>query len=258
MMLEGQVALITGAGSGIGKATALRLARDGADIVAADLNLDAAKATTEEVKAAGRKALPIRVDVSKVDDIQAMVDAAVKEFGHIDILVPCAGVVQMKRLLEITEAEWDRLLTINLKGAFFTLQSVAKQMVQQGHGAIVNIASISAQGPRPMQAHYAASKAGVVSMTWAAAAALAPNGIRVNAIAPGIVRTPMWDDIDQQMVKETGQPLGQYRESRADQIPLGRLQNAEDVANAVAFLVSPDANEITGQTLNVDGGFYMR
>lgn len=258
MILEGQVALITGAGSGIGKATALRLARDGADVVAADVNLEAARATAEEVRAAGRKALPVRVDVAKVDDIQAMVDAAVKQFGHIDILVPSAGIVQMKRLLDITEADWDRLITINLKGVFFTLQAVGKQMVQQGHGAIVNIASISAQGPRPMQAHYAASKAGVVSMTWAAAAAFAPHGIRVNAIAPGIVHTPMWDDIDQQMAKETGRPLGEYRESRADQIPLGRLQHAEDVANAVAFLVSPDANEITGQTLNVDGGFYMR
>ncbi len=258
MMLDGQVALITGAGSGIGKATALRLARDGADIVAADLNLEAAQATAEEVRAAGRKAQAIRVDVSKVDDIRAMVDAAVNEFGHIDILVPSAGIVQMKALLDVTEADWDRVLTINLKGAFFTLQTVAKQMVKQGNGSIVNIASISAQGPRPMQTAYAASKAGVVSMTWAAAAALAPYGIRVNAIAPGIVHTPMWDDIDQQMAKETGRPLGEYRESRANQIPLGRLQHAEDVANAVAFLVSSNANEITGQTLNVDGGFYMR
>jgi acetoin reductase-like protein len=258
MMLEGQVALITGAGSGIGKAVSLRLAGEGSAIVAADVNLGAAEATAAEVRAAGRDAIAIQVDVSNVAAIQAMVDAAVAKFGRIDILVPCAGIIQMKQMLDITESDWDRMLTVNLKGVFFTLQSVARQMVQQGRGAIVTISSISAQGARPMQAHYAAGKAAIISLTWSAAAAFAPHGIRVNAICPGIVETPMWDEIDRQLAESYGVPLGQYRQDRTKQIPLGRLETAEDVAAAVAFLVSPDASYITGQTLNVDGGFVMR
>jgi acetoin reductase-like protein len=258
VMLENLVALITGAGSGIGKAVALRLARDGAAVVAADVNLQAAQATADEVLAGGRDAMAAQVDVRDIAAIQSMVDGVVARFGRIDILVPCAGIIQMKGLLDISESDWDSLFTINLRGVFFTLQAVAKQMVRQGNGCIVNISSISSQGARPMQAHYAAGKAGILSLTWSAAAALAPHGIRVNAICPGIVETPMWDEIDRQLAAEYGVPLGQARQERLKQIPLGRLETAEDVAGAVAFLVSPDASYITGQTLNVDGGFVMR
>lgn len=257
MRLDGKVALVTGAGSGIGKAVCLRLARDGADIVAADLNPDSARVTAEEVRALGRGALEIKVNVADVAQLQAMVDAAVERFGHIDILVPCAGVVQIKKILDITEADWERIFAVNTKGLFFTDQLVARQMVKQGGGAIVNISSASGRGPRPVQAHYASSKAAVISITQTAAAALAADGIRVNAICPGVVETPMWDQIDHEAATELGVPMGQMRSQRLSSIPLGRLETAEDVANAVAFLVSPDADYITGQTLNVDGGWQM-
>lgn len=257
VVLQGKVALVTGAGSGIGKAVALRLAREGADLVVADLNGESAEATAEGVKALGRSALPVRVNVSDVTQLQAMVDAAVKRFGRIDILVPCAGVVRMQRALDVTEADWDRIYSVNVKGTFFTDQLVAKEMVKQGGGAIVNISSISGRGPRPLQVHYASSKAAVISITQSLAAALAPQGVRVNAICPGIVETPMWDQIDREMSEQFGASPGDLRKQRLASIPLGRLETAEDVANVVAFLVSPDAGYITGQTLNVDGGFQM-
>jgi acetoin reductase-like protein len=257
MTLEGKVALITGGGSGIGKSVCLRLARDGADIVVADMNLEGAGATAVEVRALGRQALEVQVNVTEPAQIQSAVDAAVEKLGRIDILVACAGIVQMKRMLDVTEKDWDRVFAVNCKGLFFCNQIVAKQMVKQGGGAIVNMSSASGRGPRPLQVHYAASKAAVISITQTAAAALAPNGVRVNAICPGIVETPMWDQIDQEMAKEFGVPVGDFRKQRLGAIPMGRLEKAEDVSNAVAFLVSPQADYITGQALNVDGGFQM-
>ncbi len=257
MRLEDKVALVTGAAQGIGRAVALKLAQEGARIVVADLNLEGARAVAAEVEALERATLPLAVDVRKVEEIRTMVDATVARFGRIDIAVPCAGIVQMKRLLEVTEAEWDRIFSVNARGLFFTVQRVGQQMVSQKAGAIVTMTSISGQGPRPFQTAYAASKAAVISITKSAAAAFAPHGVTVNAIAPGIVDTPMWDQIDQEMVKEFGEKPGEYRQSRRAMIPLGRLQTPEDIANAVAFLASPEASNITGQTLNVDGGFYM-
>ena len=257
MALDGKVAIVTGAGSGIGKAAALRLAREGARVVAADLNRDSARATAEQIIGLGGSALDVRVDVRELPQIQAMVDAAVEKYGRIDILVACAGVVQMKRMLDISEADWDRIFDVNAKGLFFTLQAVARQMVRQASGTIVNISSVSGRGPRPLQVHYAASKAAVISVTWSAAADLAPHGVTVNAICPGIVDTPMWDQIDREAAAEFGGPLGEFRRQRVEQVPLGRLEKAEDVANAVVFLVSPEASYITGQALNVDGGFQM-
>ncbi len=257
MRLEGKVALVTGAGSGIGRAIAVRLAAEGACIAAADLNAEGAGETISRIEGAGGTGIPVQVDVRDIASLQAMVDRAVERFGRIDILVACAGIVQMKRMLDIAPEDWDRIFAVNTRGMFFTLQLVAKQMEKQGGGVILNMASAAARGPRPMYTHYAASKAAVISITRTAAAALAPSGIRVNAICPGIVETPMWDQIDREYAAESGGPLGEHRRQRAKEIPLGRLETAEDVANAAAFLVSDEASYITGQALNVDGGINM-
>jgi acetoin reductase-like protein len=257
IMLKGKVALITGGGQGIGRATALRLARDGARVVVVDVNPESARAVADEVSALGVEAMAAQLDVTNLAQVQDLVETVVGKLGRIDILVQCAGIVQMKRLMEVSEAEWERVFAVNTKGLFFTLQAVAKQMIRQGGGSIVNLSSISAQGPRPIQSPYAASKAAVLSITWSAAAALAPHGIRVNAVSPGVVETPMWEQIDREMATEFKQPFGEYRQGRLSQVPLGRFQTPEDIANAIAFLVGPEATEITGQTINVDGGFFM-
>ncbi|HEX2988503.1 MAG TPA: glucose 1-dehydrogenase [Chloroflexota bacterium] len=257
MRLEGKVALVTGAGSGIGRAIAVRLAGDGARIVAADLNPEGATETISKIEAAGGSGSAVQVDVRDVSSLQAMVDGTVERFGRIDILVACAGIVQTKRMRDITPEDWDRIFSVNSRGLFFTMQLVSKQMERQGSGVILNMSSAAARGPRPMYTHYAASKAAVISITRSAAASLAPSGVRVNAICPGIVETPMWDQIDREYAAESGRPLGEHRRQRAKEIPLGRLETAEDVASAAAFLVSDDASYITGQTLNVDGGINM-
>ncbi len=258
LALHGRTALVTGAGQGIGKAVALRIAREGANLLVADLNPETARSTAEEITGLGRRAIGLPVDVSDLAQLEAMVGTAVACFGRIDILVSCAGVVQVKRMLDISEPDWDRIFSVNAKGLFFTLQTVAKQMIRQGSGGvIVNMASAAARGPRPVYSHYAASKAAVLSLTWSAAAVLAPHGIRVNALCPGIVETPMWDQIDQEAAAVFGVAVGEFRRDRAGQIPLGRLETAEDVANAVAFLVSDEAGYITGQAINVDGGINM-
>lgn len=256
-MLKGKVALVTGAGQGIGRAVALRLAGKGADLVVADRNPETAQGVAQEVMDLGRQSLGLRVDVRDLTQLQNMVDRAVERFGAIDVLVACAGIAQMKALLEVTEEEWDLVFDVNCRGLFFTLQLVARQMVRQERGAIVTIASIAGRAPRPMQPHYGASKAAVISITRSAATALAPSGITVNAICPGIVDTPMWRQLDEQATREFSLAPGEYTRQRLQQIPLGRLETPEDVANAVAFLASPEANYITGQALNVDGGFYM-
>lgn len=254
MLLSGKVAIVTGAGSGIGKAVALRLAREGATVVAADLNLETARTTAEEIRAAGASALEMRVDVREVAEIPALVDSAVGTYGKIDILVACAGIVNIKGILDITREDWDRIFEVNARGLFFTLQAVAKQMVKQGSGVIVNLASAAGRGPRPTNAHYAASKAAVISLTQSAAVALAPHGIRVNALCPGVVETPMWDQIDRESYEQFGIPVGEHRRERVSNVPIGRIEVPDDVANVVAFLVSSEAAYITGQTLNVDGG----
>ncbi len=246
MKLAGKVALVTGAAQGIGKAIALLLARNGADVIASDINLEKANETAQEVQALGRRSLAIQVDVARLDDVEKMVEAIVAQFGQIDILVNNAGIARDKLILRMTEEDWDAVLNINLKGTFNCTKAVVRHMSKRKNGKIVNIASVVGEMGNPGQGNYAASKAGVIGFTKTIAREFAQRGINVNAIAPGYIETPMTDALPDK-VKEELRRL----------IPMDRLGKPEDVAEAVLFLVSESANYITGQVLNVNGGIYM-
>lgn len=246
MELIGKVALITGAAQGIGKAVALLLAQNGADLVVSDINLEKAEETAEEIESMGRKAMAIKVDVANFDDVDRMIQAVMERFGHIDILVNNAGIARDKLILRMTEEDWDAVLNINLKGTFTCTKAVIKHMAKQRSGKIVNIASVVGEMGNAGQANYAASKAGVIGFTKTIAREFAQRGINVNTIAPGYIQTPMTDGLSEK-VKEELKRL----------IPMERLGQPEDVAHAVLFLVSETSSYITGQVLNVNGGIYM-
>jgi acetoin reductase-like protein len=268
--LTGKVAIVTGSAHGIGKAVALRLAHEGADLIAADIDMESAEQTVQEVQAAGRRAAAYSVDLANVSQIRAMVEQAVNEFGRIDILVNAAGVIRTKSFLEMTEDDWNRVLDTNLKGTVFCIQAVAMQMIKQvpeevrkagkadrSYGKIVNLSSISGRRGRALQLAYAASKAAIISVTQSAALALKQYNINVNAAAPSVVPTDMWEQIDTDYGRIFGKETGQSMKEFIKRIPLGRAGKPEEIAAAVAFLCSPDSDYITGQTLNVDGGFEM-
>ena len=246
MKLEGKVALVTGAAQGIGKAVALLLARNGADIVVSDINLEKAEETAKEVQALGRKALATKVDVATLGDVEKMVEAILVQFGKVDILVNNAGIARDKLILRMTEEDWDAVLNINLKGTFNCTKAVVRHMSKQRSGKIVNIASVVGEMGNAGQGNYAASKAGVIGFTKTIAREFAQRGINVNAIAPGYIETPMTDALPDK-AKEELKRL----------IPMDRLGKPEDVAEAVLFLVSEASSYITGHVLNVNGGIYM-
>jgi 3-oxoacyl-[acyl-carrier protein] reductase len=246
LKLAGKVALVTGAAQGIGKAVALLLARNGADMVVSDINLEKAEETAKEVQPLGRKALAIKVDVAKLGDVEKMVEAILAQFGKVDILVNNAGIARDKLILRMTEEDWDAVLNINLKGTFNCTKAVVRHMSKQKSGKIVNIASVVGEMGNAGQGNYAASKAGVIGFTKTIAREFAQRGINVNAIAPGYIETPMTDALPEK-AKEELKRL----------IPMDRLGKPEDVAEAVLFLVSEASSYITGQVLNVNGGIYM-
>jgi len=244
--LAGKVAMVTGAAQGIGKAVALLLARNGADIIVADINLEKAEETAKEIQALGRKALAAKVDVGNLDDVIRVVQTVLEQFSQIDILVNNAGINRDKLILRMTEEDWDVVLKINLKGTFNCTKAVVRHMSKQRSGKIVNIASVVGEMGNAGQANYAASKAGVIGFTKTIAREFAQRGININAIAPGYIETPMTDVLAEK-VKEQLRRL----------IPMERLGKPEDVAEAVLFLVSEASSYITGQVLNVNGGIYM-
>lgn len=246
MKLTGKVALVTGAAQGIGKAVALLLARNGADIVISDINLEKAEETAKEVQALGQKALATKVDVATLGDVEKMVEAILAQFGKVDILVNNAGIARDKLILRMTEEDWDAVLNINLKGTFNCTKAVVRHMSKQRSGKIVNIASVVGEMGNAGQGNYAASKAGVIGFTKTIAREFAQRGINVNAIAPGYIETPMTDALPDK-AKEELKRL----------IPMDRLGKPEDVAEAVLFLVSEASSYITGHVLNVNGGIYM-
>jgi NAD(P)-dependent dehydrogenase (short-subunit alcohol dehydrogenase family) len=256
--LTDKAALITGAGRGIGQATAIRLAQEGAHIVAADIDLRLAEDTAKKVADLRRKSLALQVDVTRRADIDRMVQRSVEAMGRIDILMNNAGVIRFQEMLDITEDDWDFVCNVNLKGAFFVLQAVARQMIQQGSGGkIVNTASVSGKQPEPFFVHYGVSKAGVISMTKSAAVALGPHHINVNAICPGSTVTNMHMTVTHALAERSNITVEEMIKRREAALPTGRRNQPEDIAAMAAFLASSDADNITGQAYNVDGGLVM-
>src|SRR5215212_6466255 len=249
-----EVAIVTGAAQGIGKAIACRLAQDGFAVAIVDLNADGLDGVKKEIEGLGGEALSLKTDLTQLQDIQNVITQAA-EWGQLKILVNNAGRVLISPFLEITEKEWDAIMTLNLKTVFFSIQFAVKHMQEGGH--IVNLSSISGRSGRPDQAHYAAAKCAVISLTQSAALAFASQGITVNAICPGVVDTPMTTGIHEIRANALGITPRESLDRMIAKIPLGRLERPEDVANTVSFLCSPQAAYITGQALNVCGGMEM-
>lgn len=249
-----KVAIVTGAGQGIGRATAHRLARDGFAVVIVDINTVTLYKVKYEIESFGAKVLALSADLTKMDEVKKAIDLSA-EWGQIAVLVNNAGRVLITPFLEINESEWDAIMTLNLKTVFFAMQFAASKMKEGGR--IVSLSSISGRSGRPDQAHYAAAKCAVISLTQSAALAFAPKGITVNAVCPGVVDTPMTTGIHEIRAGTLGITPDESLARMVAKIPLGKLENAEDVACAVSFLCSPDASYITGQALNVDGGMEM-
>jgi NAD(P)-dependent dehydrogenase (short-subunit alcohol dehydrogenase family) len=253
--LDGQVAIVTGGGQGIGRAIALRLAAEGMDIVVADIRRDLADDVAEEVRATGRRAIGLAVDVTAAPDRQRMVDGALHSFGRLDALINNAGILRVSLPLDVTEAHWDSVMEVNAKAVFFCSQAVLRHMQLQRSGRIVNIASMAGKTASTIyHPIYNVSKAAVLAMTKTFAMAHAADGIRVNAICPGIVDTPMQDVVDREFARVTGKQPDEIRAERVGRIPLGRAEQPEEVAAVVAFLIGPDSRYMTGQAINVTGG----
>ena len=258
MELRGQAAIVTGAGRNIGRAIALELAGMGADIVVAEMDEATGKRTADEVRKLGRRALALRTDVTRLADLQAMADRTVGEFGRIDILVNNAGIHRSAHTADVTEDDWDTLLAVNAKGVFFASQAVLRHMITAKRGNIISLASMAGKIGLKTSLVYGITKAAVISMTKSLALAHAADGIRANCVCPGIVETDMIFQID----REAGERLfglkpGEYLKQRVEQIPLGRIEKAEDVANLVGFLASSKSSYMTGQAINVTGGLVM-
>jgi len=241
--LSGRVALVTGAARGIGQAIAVRLAEDGADVAACDLKAEWLEETRQKVSSAGRKVRSYEVNVGDAVGVQNVVQQVLGDFGRIDILVNNAGITRDSLLLRLDEKDWDDVLNVNLKGTYLFTRAVARPMMKQRSGAIVNIASIIGEIGNAGQCNYAASKGGVIAFTKSAAKELAARGIRVNAVAPGFIQTRMTEALPEEA-----------RQKMLQMIPLARFGQPEDVANVVAFLAGDDASYVTGQVVNVCGG----
>jgi NAD(P)-dependent dehydrogenase (short-subunit alcohol dehydrogenase family) len=255
MKLTGKTAIVTGGAGGIGAAISRRYAAEGARVIVADRDFDAANQLAGEI---GGNAFSFALDVTDPGSIRALVETAVKAAGGIDILVNNAAIFDLGPIVDITEASYDRVFDINVKGTLFTLQAVARQMIAQGRGGkIINMSSQAGRRGEPLVAVYCASKAAVISLTQSAGLDLNKHHINVNSIAPGVVDTPMWDAVDALFAKYEHRPPGEKKRLVGESVPYGRMGLPEDLTGAAVFLASSDADYIVAQTLNVDGGQWM-
>ena len=246
MKLKDKNVFITGSGQGIGKQIALAMAKEGANVAVSDVNIENAGAATQEIRSLGRKSIAIKLDVSKQNEVIAAFETFKNEFGVLDILINNAGITKDTLVLRMKDADWDAVINVNLKGTFLCSREAIKLMVKQQSGNIISISSVVAFTGNPGQVNYSASKAGIVGLTKTIAKEYASRGIKANAVAPGFIQTAMTEAIPEKI-----------REEMKKNIPLGYFGAPEDVANAVIFLASSDADYITGQVLHINGGMYM-
>jgi 3-oxoacyl-[acyl-carrier protein] reductase len=245
-VLDGQIALVTGAGRGIGRAIALKFAQEGADVAVCARTAAQIESVAQEIQAMGRRAIARPVSVASVQDVQATVEEILKAWEKIDVVVNNAGVTRDALLLRLSPQMWDEVLDVNLTGTFNVTKAVARAMLKQKSGRIINVTSVIGQIGNVGQANYAASKGGIIAFTKSVAKEFASRGITVNAVAPGFITTDMTSDLDEK-----------YKEQVMQTIPLQRMGTPEEVAEVVLFLASPAARYMTGQVVNVDGGMVM-
>ena len=246
MRLQDKVAMVTGAGSGIGRGISVRMAEEGADIVGIDLNEKGMGETASAVQALGRNVLMLKANVAVPQEVEQIVEEAIRACGRIDILVNNAGVEWSATLTKMTEECWDKVLNVNLKGVFLCTQAVAKRMAERRYGKIINISSVAGKAAIFGGANYCAAKAGVIGLTRVTAVELAKKGINANAICPGPIDTPMFQSIPEK-----------YQQQMVDSVPKGRVGTPRDIANLALFLATDEADYITGQAINCDGGWLM-
>ena len=255
MKLENKIALVTGGARGIGAAIADRYVTEGARVAVADISLANAKETAARHE---DKAFAVALDVTKTASVEAAVESVVQRWGGVDILVNNAGVFDMAPIVDVTEASYDKIFAVNVKGLFFTLQAVAKRMIARGQGGkIINMASQAGRRGEALVSIYCASKAAVISLTQSAGLDLIKHRINVNGISPGVVDTPMWTEVDALFAKYEHRPLGEKKRLVGEAVPFGRMGLPEDHAGAAVFLASSDSDYVVAQTFNVDGGNWM-
>jgi D-sorbitol dehydrogenase (acceptor) len=255
MKLKDKVALVTGGARGIGAAIVDRYVAEGAQAAVADISFAHARETATRH---GDKAFAVTLDVTKTASIEAAVESVVQRWGGVDILVNNAAIFDMGPIVEVTEASYDRVFAVNVKGLFFTLQAVAKRMIARGQGGkIINVASQAGRRGEALVSIYCASKAAVISLTQSAGLDLIKHRINVNGIAPGVVDTPMWNEVDALFAKYERRPIGEKKRLVGEAVPFGRMGLPEDHTGGAVFLASADSDYVVAQTLNVDGGNWM-
>jgi len=241
---EGKVVVVTGGGSGMGKTTCKKFAEEGAKVAIVDIDMKRAEKTKEEIETEGREAIAIKCDVSNAMDVKKMVEQVLNKYGKIDILVNCVGILgQVGPVWETSEENWDKVMSVNLKGMFLVCKEVVPHMIQRKEGKIINISSVAGKDPNPNMVAYDASKAGVIGFTRALALEVAPYNINVNCVVPGITQTPFLGEMSEE-----------EKEKLASKVPLGRLAKPEEIAEVILFLASEKASFVTGAAWNVTGG----